>query len=92
MMADGTGRNTQDILKDIVRVLTTSNSLEEAQVPDMSNVTSQINPSSSSVAHGQWPGFFPEHSLEPLLQARHGLQNQRNDNMIRLLSETLAFS
>ena len=49
MMADGTGRNTQDILKDIVRVLTTSNSLEEAQVPDMSNLTSQINPSSSSV-------------------------------------------
>ena len=48
-MADGTGRNTQDILKDIVTVLTTSNSLEEAQVPDMSNVTSQINPSSSSV-------------------------------------------
>ena len=49
MMADGTGRNTQDILKDIVRVLTTSNSLEEAQVSDMSNITSQINPSSSSV-------------------------------------------
>ena len=44
MMADGTGRNTQDILKDIVRVLTTSNSLEEAQVPDMSNLTSQKKP------------------------------------------------
>ena len=38
MMGDSTGRSTQDILKDIVRVLTTSNSLEEAQVPDMSNV------------------------------------------------------
>ena len=49
MMGDSTGRSTQDILKDIVRVLTTSNSLEEAQVPDMSNVMSQINPSSSSV-------------------------------------------
>ena len=48
-MGDGTGRSTQDILKDIVRVLTTSSSLEEAQVPDMSNVMSQINPSSSSV-------------------------------------------
>ena len=48
-MADGTRRSTQDILKDIVRVLTTSNSLEEAPVSDMSNITSQINPSSSSV-------------------------------------------
>ena len=59
-MADGTGRNTQDILKDIVTVLTTSNSLEEAQVPDMSNVTSQINPSSSSVVTVArlFPGTF----------------------------------
>lgn len=48
-MADDTGRSTQDILKDIARVLTTSNSLKEAQVPDMSNVMLQINPSSSSV-------------------------------------------
>ena len=58
-MADGTGRNTQDILKDIVRVLTTSNSLEEAQVPDMSNVTSQINPSSSSVVTRAVARLFP---------------------------------
>ena len=59
-MADGTGRNTQDILKDIVTFLTTSNSLEEAQVPDMSNVTSQINPSSSSVVTVArlFPGTF----------------------------------
>ena len=59
MMADGTGRNTQDILKDIVRVLTTSNSLEEAQVPDMSNLTSQINPSSSSVVTQAVARLFP---------------------------------
>ena len=59
MMADGTGGNTQDILKDIVRVLTTSNSLEEAQVPDMSNVTSQINPSSSSVVTQAVARLFP---------------------------------
>ena len=59
MMADGTGGNTQDILKDIVRVLTTSNSLEEAQVPDMSNLTSQINPSSSSVVTQAVARLFP---------------------------------
>ena len=59
MMADGTGRSTQDILKDIVRVLTTSNSLEEAQDPDITNATSQINPSSSSVVTQAVARLFP---------------------------------
>ena len=58
-MADGTGRSAQDILKDIVRVLTTSNSLEEAQVPDITNATSQINPSSSSVVTQAVARLFP---------------------------------
>jgi len=58
-MADGKGRSAQDILKDIVRVLTTSNSLEEAQVPDITKATSQINPSSSSVVTEAVARLFP---------------------------------
>ena len=58
-MADGTGKSAQDILKDIVRVLTTLNSLEESQVPDITNTMSQINPSSSSVVTQAVARLFP---------------------------------